>query len=98
MCHITVQAYLGSVVTLLCTVYVSGAKLYWYTIGSNGLRSLTDGGNYDGTTTSYLKIKSLTANTAGDYYCQPQDKSKGPDIKVSILGECAIFIHAIFYF
>ncbi|XP_063399772.1 receptor-type tyrosine-protein phosphatase gamma-like [Mytilus trossulus] len=78
-----VQEYIGSVITLTCTVF--GTPLYWYIFGISGERTLTDDANYEGSSTNYLKIKFLTTYTAGYYYCRPKDGKKGPDIKVSIL-------------
>lgn len=93
--HFIVQAYIGSLVTLTCIV--SGTPLFWYVVNDNIIRTLTDNHVYEGTRTSSLKIKSITSNTEGLYHCQPQNATKGPEITVSILGECFIHKYAISY-
>lgn len=91
MCYILVDASIGSSVTLTCTI--SGTQLYWYGMGKNGLRTLIDDPKYEGTRTNFLKITSLTTYTSGVYYCQSIDGIKGPDITISILGECVVYIN-----
>ncbi|CAG2196010.1 Hemicentin-1,Coadhesin,Mucin-like protein,Receptor-type tyrosine-protein phosphatase gamma,Tyrosine-protein phosphatase non-receptor type 13,Properdin [Mytilus edulis] len=83
MCYITVQASIGSSVTLTCTVY--GAPLYWYKIGDHGAKTLGDNGEYEGSRTNSLKIKYMTVNTAAIHFCQLTNGKKGTDITVSIL-------------
>lgn len=61
--------------------------MYWYIKKPNELRTLTDNNEYEGTGTYFLKIKSVTANVAAVYYCQPIDGQKGPEITVSISGD-----------
>ncbi|CAC5365516.1 PTPRM [Mytilus coruscus] len=93
----TVQAFIGSSVSLTCTVL--GTQLHWYImIDTNDQRTLTDNNEYEGSTTNSLEIKSLTADTAAVYYCQPTDRSRGPEITVSISdwstwttwGDCSV--------
>lgn len=89
MNSITVQASIGSSVTLTCTV--SGAPLYWYRIGIHGAQNVFDEQEYEGIRTNTLKIRYLTANSALIYYCQLTNGRKGPDITVSISGGCVIY-------
>ncbi|CAG2228625.1 unnamed protein product [Mytilus edulis] len=79
-----VQASIGTSVILTCTV--PGTPLYWYMIGNNGVQTLSDNLEYDGSRTNSLKIRFLTAKTAFIHYCQPIGGMKGPEITVSISG------------
>lgn len=67
--------------------------MHWYIIYNKSQRTLIDNEQYEGSTTSSLKIKSVTANTAAVYFCQPLDGRKGPEITVSISGECVMYIY-----
>ncbi|VDI28006.1 Hypothetical predicted protein [Mytilus galloprovincialis] len=78
-----VQAFIRSTVTLICTV--DGTQINWYVIGDAGPKTIFNTGEYEDFTTKYLKIRSLTSNTAGVYFCKPQGANQGPDITVSII-------------